>query len=288
MVVHGSFGGGRGGGATGTGGASDTQPVWSSDLVVHPPPRKGCVAKAEDTVAAACVTSSMAEPKDDCAPSVPASASINSASGFAAAGFAAAGFGASGFGASGFGASGFGASGFAASGFAASASTAIDSAFTCSTDACVAEGCGADGSGAEGACADACIAEGCGVEGSGEKATSGAGTSEGGAPAAVSSVTLVDAGIDASEFASDARPSGPMKALIWILRWSMRRKVMETRSLRTAGTQCCATFAPLPSSTRTEPTGSFIEKGAENSPSSTVAILSPNRMVSSESLWRRS
>ena len=52
--------------------------------------------------------------------------------------------------------------------------------------------------------------------------------------------------------------------------------------MRTEGTQCLATLAPLPSSTSTEPFGSGHEKGAENCPSSTMAIFSPKRIGCSD------
>eukprot|EP00966_Prymnesium_polylepis_P184206 4269336-Prymnesium_polylepis.1 len=59
------------------------------------------------------------------------------------------------------------------------------------------------------------------------------------------------------------------------------RNVIETRSVETDGTQCLATFAPLPSSTSTEPTGRLHEKGALNTPSPAMRICSPKRMACS-------
>lgn len=77
-------------------------------------------------------------------------------------------------------------------------------------------------------------------------------------------------------------PCGPRNGVI-LMREPILRNVMETRSELTDGTQCFATFAPLPSSTRTEPTGSGHENGAVNSPSDTISMFAPKRMDCSES-----
>ena len=60
------------------------------------------------------------------------------------------------------------------------------------------------------------------------------------------------------------------------------RKVIDTRSPLTAGTQCFATSAPLPFNTRTEPTGSATRTGASKMPSSTILISLPKRIGCSD------
>ena len=72
----------------------------------------------------------------------------------------------------------------------------------------------------------------------------------------------------------------PSKARICIL-GEMRRKVMETRSVEQAGTQCLATSAPLPLRTSTEPLGSGRRKGASNS----QAVTGGYRRLQAVSPW---
>ena len=84
----------------------------------------------------------------------------------------------------------------------------------------------------------------------------------------------------AQRLGGDCRPWGPTNGPMLIL-GPILRKVIDTRSVLTDGTQCFATLAPLPSRTSTEPTGRLHENGARNSPSPLMAMEAPNRIA-----WR--